>query len=210
MSNSNPRPAGVGFIFITLVLSIVGFGLLIPVLPDLIQEFQKGSYTSGSYAFEVDRQHLLVDAVHLFADSRRSLRPFWAASHHPHRDGRLGHRLLDHGQRAHADVVLHRTRHRGFHSRNPRHGQRLHRGCDSSREARAIVRVAGCGVWHRLYHRTGLGWFAGPVRYPPAVLVRGGLLGGEFYLGLLHASRVVEAGEPPGVFNGSAPIPVAP
>jgi DHA1 family tetracycline resistance protein-like MFS transporter len=41
----------VGFIFITLVLSIVGFGLLIPVLPKLIKEFQGGDFTTGSYSF---------------------------------------------------------------------------------------------------------------------------------------------------------------
>jgi DHA1 family tetracycline resistance protein-like MFS transporter len=41
----------VGFIFVTLVLSIVGFGLLIPVLPKLIKEFQGGDFTTGSYSF---------------------------------------------------------------------------------------------------------------------------------------------------------------
>jgi MFS transporter, DHA1 family, tetracycline resistance protein len=51
MSNSSARKPAVGFIFITLVLSIVGFGLLIPILPTLIKEFQGGDFTTGSYAF---------------------------------------------------------------------------------------------------------------------------------------------------------------
>jgi DHA1 family tetracycline resistance protein-like MFS transporter len=51
MSNATARKPAVGFIFITLVLSIVGFGLLIPILPTLIKEFQGGDFTNGSYAF---------------------------------------------------------------------------------------------------------------------------------------------------------------
>jgi DHA1 family tetracycline resistance protein-like MFS transporter len=51
MSEKSARQPGVGFIFITLVLSIVGFGLLIPVLPKLIKEFQGGDFTTGSYSF---------------------------------------------------------------------------------------------------------------------------------------------------------------
>jgi DHA1 family tetracycline resistance protein-like MFS transporter len=51
MSEMSARQPGVGFIFITLVLSIVGFGLLIPVLPKLIKEFQGGDFTTGSYSF---------------------------------------------------------------------------------------------------------------------------------------------------------------
>ena len=50
-----PAPAGrapaVGFIFVTLVLAIVGFGLLIPVLPKLIVEFQGGDITAGSHTY---------------------------------------------------------------------------------------------------------------------------------------------------------------
>ncbi len=49
---SAPAPArqpGLGFIFVTLVLSIVGFGLLIPVLPKLLVEFEGGNMTAGSY-----------------------------------------------------------------------------------------------------------------------------------------------------------------
>ena len=50
MSNPSARKAATGFIFITLVLSIVGFGLLIPVMPRLIKQFQGGDFTSGSYS----------------------------------------------------------------------------------------------------------------------------------------------------------------
>jgi DHA1 family tetracycline resistance protein-like MFS transporter len=48
MSNPSARKPAVGFIFFTLVVSIVGFGLLIPVMPKLIVQFQGGDFTSGA------------------------------------------------------------------------------------------------------------------------------------------------------------------
>jgi MFS transporter, DHA1 family, tetracycline resistance protein len=51
MSSKPGRAPAVGFIFVTMVLSIVGFGLLIPVLPKLIVEFRGGDLTSGSHAY---------------------------------------------------------------------------------------------------------------------------------------------------------------
>ena len=46
-----PRKPAVGFIFVNLTLAIMGFGLLIPVLPKLIVEFQGGDLTNGSHAY---------------------------------------------------------------------------------------------------------------------------------------------------------------
>lgn len=51
MSVSSARQPAIGFIFITMVLSVVGLGLLIPVLPDLVTEFSAGSYAAGSHAY---------------------------------------------------------------------------------------------------------------------------------------------------------------
>ena len=51
MDKQSPRKPAVGFIFVTLVLSIVGFGLLIPVLPKLVVQFQGGDIASGSHAY---------------------------------------------------------------------------------------------------------------------------------------------------------------
>lgn len=49
--STTPRAPAVGFIFVNLALAIVGFGLLIPVLPKLIVEFQGNDLTSGSHAY---------------------------------------------------------------------------------------------------------------------------------------------------------------
>ncbi len=48
---STGRNPALGFIFVTLVLAIVGMGLLIPVLPKLIVQMQGGSEAEGSHAY---------------------------------------------------------------------------------------------------------------------------------------------------------------
>jgi DHA1 family tetracycline resistance protein-like MFS transporter len=48
---SSPRRPAVAFILVNLALAIMGFGLLIPVLPKLIVEFQGGDLTNGSHAY---------------------------------------------------------------------------------------------------------------------------------------------------------------
>jgi len=51
MEKSSPRQPGVGFIFITVTLSVIGFGLLIPVLPALIVQLTGGSISAGSHSY---------------------------------------------------------------------------------------------------------------------------------------------------------------
>ncbi len=51
MSNLSARKPAISFIFVTLVLSVVGFGLLIPVLPSLVKEFRGGDVSAGSHAY---------------------------------------------------------------------------------------------------------------------------------------------------------------
>jgi DHA1 family tetracycline resistance protein-like MFS transporter len=40
MRSSSPRQAAIGFIFITLLIDVMGWGLIIPVMPDLISELK--------------------------------------------------------------------------------------------------------------------------------------------------------------------------
>ena len=51
--SSAPRQPAIGFIFVTMMLSVLGFGLLIPVLPALVKEFRGGDVALGSHAFGV-------------------------------------------------------------------------------------------------------------------------------------------------------------
>ncbi|MDP1578899.1 MAG: TCR/Tet family MFS transporter [Candidatus Didemnitutus sp.] len=51
MTPPTVRSPAVGFIFVTLVLAVVGLGLLIPVLPKLVVEMNGGDLTDGSHVY---------------------------------------------------------------------------------------------------------------------------------------------------------------
>ncbi|MFT4551289.1 MAG: DHA1 family tetracycline resistance protein-like MFS transporter [Verrucomicrobiales bacterium] len=46
-----PRKPAITFIFITLVLDVIGFGLIVPILPKLITEFHGGSASSAAFTY---------------------------------------------------------------------------------------------------------------------------------------------------------------
>jgi DHA1 family tetracycline resistance protein-like MFS transporter len=48
MDASSPRKPALGFIFITLILMVLGFSIIIPVLPALVTQFQGGNVAEGS------------------------------------------------------------------------------------------------------------------------------------------------------------------
>ena len=93
------RQAGMVFIFVTLFIDILGIGIIIPILPELIREFLGGNVAQ---ALETARQALLVagfDAVDYFElRDDHDLQPLMSAD----RPGRLfvaawldGVRLID-------------------------------------------------------------------------------------------------------------------
>jgi DHA1 family tetracycline resistance protein-like MFS transporter len=51
MNTPSPRKPALGFIFVTLVLLVLGFGIIIPVLPGLVTQFSGGSVSAGSHAY---------------------------------------------------------------------------------------------------------------------------------------------------------------
>lgn len=51
MNPSAPRPPAVGFVFVTMLLAVVGFGLIYPVLPGLITEFEGGDLAGASHQY---------------------------------------------------------------------------------------------------------------------------------------------------------------
>jgi DHA1 family tetracycline resistance protein-like MFS transporter len=48
MDAASPRKPALGFIFVTLVLMVLGFSIIIPVLPPLVTQFEGGSVAQGS------------------------------------------------------------------------------------------------------------------------------------------------------------------
>lgn len=51
MTSSPPRAPAIGFIFVTLLLAVLGFGLIIPVLPGLVTLFEGGDVVAGAQTF---------------------------------------------------------------------------------------------------------------------------------------------------------------
>lgn len=45
---ANSRPAALGFIFVTLLIDVIGFGIIIPIVPDLIRELIHGNLSQAS------------------------------------------------------------------------------------------------------------------------------------------------------------------
>lgn len=43
------RPAALGFIFVTVLIDVIGFGIIIPVLPKLIQELTHGTLSEAAW-----------------------------------------------------------------------------------------------------------------------------------------------------------------
>jgi len=51
MDQTDRRKPALGFIFVTLVLIVIGFGIITPVLPQLVTQFEGGSVAQGSSAY---------------------------------------------------------------------------------------------------------------------------------------------------------------
>jgi len=57
------RSAALGFIFVTVLIDVIGFGIIIPVLPKLIQELTGGDMSEASrYGWMVD-VHICLHAI---------------------------------------------------------------------------------------------------------------------------------------------------
>src|ERR1043166_3647652 len=52
-SSATTRKPAVGFIFITLVLIVLGFGIIIPALPGLVIQFEGGRTDDGAVKYAV-------------------------------------------------------------------------------------------------------------------------------------------------------------
>ena len=50
---ASARKPALGFIFVTVVLAVLGFGLLIPVLPGLVTQFRGNDVSSGAHSYVV-------------------------------------------------------------------------------------------------------------------------------------------------------------
>ncbi len=51
MTAKPARKPALGFVFVTLVLIVLGFGILIPVLPGLVTQFKGNNVAEGSHSY---------------------------------------------------------------------------------------------------------------------------------------------------------------
>ena len=57
------KQAALGFIFVTLLIGVTGFGMIIPVIPPLIQELIHGTISDASRVMRLVVVHFLRDAI---------------------------------------------------------------------------------------------------------------------------------------------------
>src|SRR4051812_13944825 len=48
---ASPRQPAVGFIFVTLLMIVLGWGIIVPVMPGLITEFEGGNTAAGAHMY---------------------------------------------------------------------------------------------------------------------------------------------------------------
>jgi len=76
------KKAAVGFIFITILIDVIGLGLIIPVVPKLIEELLHNSSTSlaAQYGGWLTFSYAIMQ-VYCFTNSRKPERPVWQKTH---------------------------------------------------------------------------------------------------------------------------------
>ena len=104
MSEQSPqpssRPAAVIFIFVTVVLDVLALGIIIPVLPKLVETFSRGRYRTRSRNVRAIRNCLGADAIYFLSGARRALRPIRPPPGHSYFVLWTWRRLHFHGLRA--------------------------------------------------------------------------------------------------------------
>ena len=68
MANKN---AALGFIFVTLLIDVIGFGIIIPVVPNLISELGHVSISGSRFLWRLANCIFFIDAICLFTGLRK-------------------------------------------------------------------------------------------------------------------------------------------
>ena len=155
MDAKAPRKPALGFIFVTLVLLMLGVGIIIPVLPGLTTQFEGGNVAegSGSYGWLLGvfsaMQFVASPILGSLSDrfGRRKVILVALAG--------LVDRLRDHGVCPKPRVALCRPDDLGGHGRVPRRLQRLHCGRHPAGEEGAGLRHGRRGLRPRVRDRAG-------------------------------------------------------
>ncbi len=155
------RRAALTFIFVTVMLDMLAFGIIIPVLPHLIVRTDRRQHRQGRGVVGRVRRAVHADAVHLLAGAGHAVGPFRPAHGDPDLQLRSRHRLHRDGAGTGAVAAVHRPRRVGRLRGKLLHRERLYRRHRAEGETRRRVRHAGRRVRHRLHRRSGAGRLLG-------------------------------------------------
>ncbi len=156
MTSTDSRPrAALTFILITLFLDILGIGIIIPVLPELVKEFVGGSTTlAGRYVGVIGATYSLMQflcaAVMGALSDRFGRRPIILASLFG-----LGVDFLIQGLAPSVGWLFLGTTAGRHDGRQLHDRERLHRGRIDSGYPSTQLRVGGRDVWAGVHLRTG-------------------------------------------------------
>ena len=178
------------FIFVTRLLDSMGFGIVMPVLPQLLLSMGAPNLsvavrTAGVLLVVYSvLQFLCGPVIGNLSDrfGRRPVDPVFTA--------RIRHRLPAHGVCAQHRVVVRGPRHRGHCRRRVCAGQRVYRRCHSTGEAGASFWSGRCGIRHGFHSRPGHRRTAGRNGYARAFLCRGCAGGTQRAVRFVRAPRI--------------------
>ena len=146
------RKAAIAFILVTAMLDIVAMGIIIPVLPPLIEEFA-GSNAARRLDQRRLRRALGRHAVRRLADHRLAVGPVRPPAGDPAVDRRAGRRLRADGAGAQSLVAGARPHHRRHHLVELHHRLRLHGRHHAAGRPRPRLRADRRGLQRRLRRR---------------------------------------------------------
>ena len=192
---AGPRGAA-AFIFVTILLDMLALGLILPILPKLVESFVDNDTATRGADLRPVRHRLGADAVLLLADPRRAVGPVRPAAGGAAVEFRAGARLCADGAGAVADLAVRRPGDLRHHLGEHLDGVCLYRRRDAAGTARRGVRQDRRRLRRRLHSRSRHRRPARRHGSAPAVLDRGGPELCEYALRLADPARVAAAGAP--------------
>ena len=150
-----PRKAALAFIFSIVLLDVIALGIIIPVLPKLVESMLGGDTPRAAETLRPVRHRLGADAVRVLAAAGCPVGPLRPPPRAAHLDAGPRARLHPDGARPDARLAVRRPHHLRHHLGQLLDRLRLHRRHHAVREARRRVRAGGCRLRRRL--RAGAG-----------------------------------------------------
>src|SRR5713226_5402712 len=192
------RHAALGFIFVTVLLDMLAFGIIAPVLPRLISDFLHGDMARASKYMGLFVTTWALMQFFFSPNSRHALRPLRKAASHPAVELRPRPGLHRDGALAHPWVALPGPRSIGHHLIEYRDRERLHQRRHAAGKARPRLWHFWRGVRHRVHTRAGYRRLAWRRQSAPAVLGGRGLQPAQRSLRAAGSAGVSSGGPPPG------------